>query len=79
MTENKIIKSRHRKGSISATVFERKIRKEGRTVTQHSVAVQKSRKDRDTGKWINNEIWLFRSEVAALIDVAQLAHEDCSQ
>jgi len=77
MTENKAIKNRHRIGSMSATVFEKQITKQGRTIAQHSIAVQKSRKDRDTGEWINNEIWLFPSEIAALVTVAQQAYQDC--
>ena len=77
MAETKCPQSRHRVGSISAAVFENKVEKNGQTVIQYSIPIQKGYKDPSSGEWVNHEIWLFPSEIPQLITVARKAYEQC--
>ncbi len=76
MTNVKYPKSRHRINSISTAVFENKTEKNGKTVIQYSISIQKSYKDA-SGEWVNKEIWLFPSELQPLRTACQKAYEQC--
>ena len=63
--------------TVSAAVFEKNDTKDDKPITRKSVSIQKSKKDKKTGKWQNQQIFLLPDELPALITVAQQAYEHC--
>jgi hypothetical protein len=63
--------------NISTAIWRTKADKNGRMVDRFSIKLQKGYKDPATGEWQNTEIWLFPSEIPALLTVAQKAYEHC--
>jgi hypothetical protein len=76
MTDSKQPKYRDSIGSIKTAVFEKTVEKNGQTIVQKSISLQKSYKD-SSGDWVNNEIWLFPGELSAAIRVLQKAYDNC--
>jgi len=65
------------KGGISSAIWRTQAKKNGRTFDKFSIKVQKRYKDPATGEWKGSELYLFPSEVPALLTVAQKAYEHC--
>lgn len=60
-----------------AAIWHNQIQREGQTIIQSSVKIQKSFKDTKTGDWKNMEINLFPSEIPGMILVLKKAYEEC--
>lgn len=54
------------RGGIKAAVWENHVDQDGQTVVRYSVKLQKGYRDARSGDWVNQEINLFPSELAAI-------------
>jgi len=63
---------------ISTAIWSREVEEHGHGRTKHSVKLQKSTRDEASGGWKNQDIFLFPSEIPAVITVLQKAYEHCS-
>jgi hypothetical protein len=66
------------RGGISSAIWRTQTTKNGRTFDKFSIKVQKRYKDPETGEWKGSELYLFPSEVPALVAVVQRALEHCT-
>jgi len=66
------------RGGISSAVWRTQSTKNGRTFDKFSVKLQKRYKDPATGEWKGSEMYLFPSEIHALLMVARKAYEHCT-
>jgi hypothetical protein len=66
------------RGGVSSAVWRTQSTKDGRTVDRFSIKLQKRYKDPATGEWKGSELYLFPSEVPALLTVARRAYEHCT-
>ena len=64
-------------GKMSSAIWYSKTQKDGREVEQFSIKLQKRYKDPATGEWAGSEMYLFPSEIPALLKVAEKAYEHC--
>ena len=67
----------YRVSGSRAAVWHNQVERDGQTVIQSSVKIQKSFKDSKTGDWKNMEMNLFPSEIPGMILVLQKAYEEC--
>jgi len=65
------------RGGMSSAVWRTQSTKDGRTVDRFSIKLQKRYRDPETGEWKGSEMYLFPSEVPALLTVATRAYEHC--
>lgn len=65
------------KGVISSAIWRTQSVKNGRTIDKFSIKLQKKYKDPATGEWKGSEMYLFPSEIPALLAVANRAYEHC--
>ncbi|MFC1793676.1 hypothetical protein ACFL3Q_08840 [Planctomycetota bacterium] len=77
MSDAKHPKAQFRNSNFKAAVWENKSEKDGGTLIQHSVTLQKSFKDPGTDEWKHFEMRLFPAEIPAMISVAQKAYDKC--
>jgi len=63
-------------GGISTAIWSR-VDKENGQKTKYSIKLQKSTRDQASDKWKNQDIFLFPSEIPAMITVLQKAYEQC--
>ena len=63
--------------SVSSAIWRTEVQRDGRTVTRFSIKLQKSYQDPASGEWQNTELYLFPSEIPALLTVAQKSYEHC--
>ena len=67
----------YRVAKTKAAIWHNQVERDGQTVIQSSVKIQKSFKDSKTGNWKNMEMNLFPSEIPGMILVLQKAYEEC--
>ena len=70
-------KTQFRNANFKCAVWENKTDKDGGTLIQNSVTLQKSFKDPVTDEWKHFEMRLFPTEIPALISVVQKAYDTC--
>ena len=63
--------------STKTAIWHNQVEREGQTVIQSSVKLQKSYHDSKTGDWKNIEMNVFPSEIPAMILVLEKAYEEC--
>ncbi len=68
-------KAQFRNSNFKASIWENKSEKDGGTLIQHSVTLQKSFKDPVTDEWKHFEMRLFPAEIPAMISVSQKAYD----
>ncbi len=68
----------YRVRKTKAAIWHNQVERDGQTVIQSSVKVQKSYQDSKTGDWNNMEMNLFPSEIPGMILVLQKAYEECT-
>jgi hypothetical protein len=62
---------------ISTAIWSKEVEEHGTTRTKQSVKLQKSIRDEANGSWKNQDIFLFPSEIPAVITVLRKAYEHC--
>ena len=67
----------YRVAKTKTAIWHNQVERDGQTVIQHSIKVQKSYQDSKTDKWVNMEMSLFPSEIPGMILVLQKAYEEC--
>jgi hypothetical protein len=65
------------RGGISSAIWRTQSVKNGRTIDKFSIKLQKRYKDPATGEWKGSEMYLFPSEIPALLVVANRAYQHC--
>ena len=64
-------------GRMSSAIWRTQSKKDGRDIEQFSVKIQKRYQDPTTGEWTGSEMYIFPSEIPALLKVAEKAYEYC--
>jgi len=67
----------YRVAKTKTAIWHNQVERDGQTIIQSSVKIQKSFKDSKTGDWKNMEMNLFPSEIPGMILVLQKAYEEC--
>ena len=65
------------KGGISSAIWRTQSTKDGKMVDKFSIKLQRRYLDSATGEWKGSELYLFPSEIPALLIVASKAYEYC--
>ena len=67
----------YRVRTTKAAIWHNQVERDGQTVIQSSVKIQKSYQDSKTGDWNNMEMNLFPPEIPGMILILQKAYEEC--
>ncbi len=65
------------RGGISSAIWRTQSTKDGGTADRFSIKLQKRYRDPTTGEWKGSELYLFPSEIPALLTVTSKAYEHC--
>ena len=62
---------------VSASIWRSSVSRNGREIDRFSIKLRKRYRNPDTGEWKSSEMYVFPSDLPALLIVAQRAYEHC--